>query len=294
MLIIDIDLVDIITFSITIMFNVTHHLDASSGFLEDSVLKHDHEVMARSADIHATEIGGPITLVVLNHTCSTMNYRSAKSTISVHKFILMDGSGGVFRAQLKTSLSKATRSWAVAYGCSVMVKNWNWIWCNSLTDIPCRAVHRDILLINDYSWNPVPSPNPCDGASDGLSYLIGDETSTKIMDAAVVDYTEETSFVGWLEHITNENDEVIYILMTQEDIELGLFINRVQARKDFVEKVKCERAYDYFDYHLSSDDDDESKEPGHCKCRACCGIDYVLCCNSVSGREDSHGSPDDI
>lgn len=88
------------------VLRVTHHLDASQRFLEDSVLKEDEDVIMRSADIlHGDEIGGHLYLTVIHHLESMGTYKSANSTTTVHKLTLMDGSHGVVKAQLNISLS---------------------------------------------------------------------------------------------------------------------------------------------------------------------------------------------
>ena len=218
------------------VFRVTYHLEASQRFLEDSVLKEDQDVVIRSADIvHGSEIGGDLHLIVLHHLESTGSYKAANSTAAVHKLTLMDGSHGVFKAQLNTSLSRAIGSWNIPVGSTLTVKRYNWIWCDDQSMVTCKAVARGILLIHDFSWKPAPSPEPCllDLGRDA-HLVMGDDVVTEVVSWDVVDYTQETSFVGWIAGMVNENDERVMVLFSDEDLMKGRFINHVDTKKKFL------------------------------------------------------------
>ena len=181
------------------VFRVTHYLDASQRFLEDSVLKDDVDVVIRGPDENCSEIGGDLVVVVLNHTTSNMQYRTAKSTVTVHKFTVMDGSFGVFRAQFNTCLSRNTRSWSITPGSTLIIKRWNWVWCDNPEELDCKAICRGVLLVHDYNWKPAPSSKPCALNQHGnLLIVVGDETDTLTIGVSVLEWIEDNSFIGWV------------------------------------------------------------------------------------------------
>jgi len=267
-------------FIIMPVFRVAHCLEGSQRFLEDSVTKAEGELSVRSSDIHASEIGGDLHVIVLSHTTSNMQCRTAKSTVTMHKLVVMDGSHGVFKVQLNTSLSRSTRAWAVTPGCTLSVKRWNWIWCDHSADIDCVTIRRGVLLIHNYSWKPAPPTGPLmlrDGAGAPV-VVASDETRTKIIDVAVIDYIEEHGCIGWMVHIINENDEQVQVLMSDDDLRDGCFVQHVEAKKKFLAGVTSDKKCQCFDHHYTSsdDEDDDSKEPTNCKCKSCCGVGFCV------------------
>jgi len=145
------------------LFTCSYYLNASKRFLEDSVLKtEDEDVVVRSADFHAAPIGGNLHLTLLHHVESESTYKNKKeSTTTVHKLVLMDGSLGVFKAQLNTSCNRNVLSWSIAKGSTITVKRWNWIWCDNQSLVDCKAITRGVLLIHDFTWIPAPTSKPC-------------------------------------------------------------------------------------------------------------------------------------
>jgi len=245
---------------------VRHCLDASRRFLEDSVLKDDSDVVVRSPDDHASEIGGTLNLIVLSISNGIMSYKSAKSTIAVYKLVVMDGDNGVFKAHLNTSLSKGLRNWTLKPGCTVFVKTWNWIWCDQPQDLNAPSISRGILLIHDFAWRAPPSaPDRTPMAHPAL--VLGDESTFTPVHHSVVEHVEENSYVAWMMEIINENDHKVMVLMTNEDLRAGLFIpqkeDRVTCLANRMVRGKSGTC-DYLDVYLSSSEDEENAR--QCKC----------------------------
>ena len=261
------------------VFCCNYFLDATQRFLEDSVLKGaDEDAIVRSADAHAREIGGDLHLIMLHHLEHTGTYKAANSNTTVHKLVLTDGSYGVFKAQLNTSLSRNIRSWNVPNGSTITVKRWNWIWCDRQNELDCKVIVRGVLLIHDYSWKPAPTDGLCEMMVPcSPAIMLGDDSVSELFDWEVVDYTSEHSFVGWLDRGDKENDDTVLLLLTDDQICQGLFIRHVQTKKDFLSTMTGKAAaYDYTtDY--SCDDSDCSGTRGLCNCKTRFGIGVCVC-----------------
>jgi len=209
-----------------------------------------------------------------------MQHRTVKSAVTVHKLVVVDGLHGVFKLKLNTSPSRITRTWDVAPGCTLSVKRWNWIWCDHRADIDCVAIRCGVLLVHDHSWKPAPPVGPLllqDGAG-APAIVASDETRTKTVDVAVIDHTEERGCIGWMVHITNKNDEQVQVLVSDDDLHGGCFIQHIEAKKKFLSCVTSDKKCQCFDHHCTSSDDkdDDSKEPTDCKCKSCCVIGFLV------------------
>jgi len=66
------------------------------------VLKTDEEVVIGSSVYHSAPVGGHFQLILLHCDNSTATHHAANSTTTVYKLVVMDGSYGIFRAQLNT------------------------------------------------------------------------------------------------------------------------------------------------------------------------------------------------
>jgi len=177
------------------IYRVHHYYDGLPRFLEESVLKDDHEVVIRSSDVYARPAGGPLKLIVLSHFSSTLSYKAAKTSITLHKFIVMDGSKGVFVVHMNSSLTKGLRDWTLASGCTLICNRWNWIWCKPPIELHAPAICRGVLMVHDYTWRVAPD---CSDPNWRMNPALtaGDHILTTDIKSAVLEYVREKQFVA--------------------------------------------------------------------------------------------------
>ena len=241
-----------------------YYLDASQGFLEDSVLKGEEDVVIRSANaVHPREIGGSLRLTVLHHMTSTVWYKSLSNAITVHKLVVMDGAMGIFRAQLNTSYS-GMESCSFEAGGTITVGSWDWIWCDNSDKLDCKALIRAILLINYFNWKAPPKPEDCSIGKNAVGIYVS-------WDA--IDYIQEHSYVGWMACFNRDLvPRPFYKLYTKQQLREGCFIKHVKARSLFLSKTTSEDECEY-----DEEDDECLYPPTVCQCKQMCGIAVCIC-----------------
>ena len=250
-------------------YRMNHFVDASPRFLEDSMLKDDRAVVPRSPDLHCTEIGGPLKVTVLGHACSALSYSSPFKLPSpfVHRFVVMDGSHGVFKVHLNILTSKTLNDKIIPKGSTIVINTWNWIWLEQPNSADIPATSHGVLIAHDYYFR-LSLEDPAWGYDCSTCRGPEERTITEV-DCGAVEFVGNTSYLTWL---TPNKDRVMSI-MTHRGIRKGLFIPDLGDRKKFLDDREH---HDWLDYYYCQEENINESQP-KCSCFADFGIVPCVC-----------------
>jgi hypothetical protein len=214
---------------------------ASPRFLEDSVLRHDSSVLPRAPDLLAEEVGGYLHATIVHKQKITKQTYGAKGYVD--RLILMDGSGGLFPAQINTGIIQMDDAF-LQKGGTIHIRHWSWIWLQRPKQV--QFIARGLLLIHEFEWSapPFTTDTYCESPHEIL-----------VLPHRVIHEVQDNQHLLWIvkRHITLPNGRLAAcgFPMGDRDIRNGFFIPLEKERKAYIELTK-EEDLDDVDYMSSS------------------------------------------
>jgi len=132
-----------------------HNNDASPDFVTDVVLYgNDHPVAKiwENGALVETKYPEAPCFIVLRWKKESRCYGKTKNPVVIYSMVLMDGSETVFKAVTNSGLSVLMEKHDLCVGCTVVVREYEWIWMSS----PSAVEFHGVMFIKNMGWNYPP------------------------------------------------------------------------------------------------------------------------------------------